>query len=205
MTFAGLLVCLLWNIIAVTVAWINGEGPTIWFLVIIYFITGVPGAYVLWYRPLYRAMRTDSALKFGWFFLSYVFHIAFCVFGLRICSGITFAVSWLFILHPVTDECIFRLFDRGILPAIDVMGDHTMVGIFYFIGFAFFSIESLISIWVIQDVYMYFRSSGKAAEMKREAAKWTMMAIILSPEPNPRSWAWVRAIILKPGPIHRPT
>ncbi|CAL5392420.1 unnamed protein product [Camellia sinensis] len=171
----GLLVCLLWNIIAVTVAWINGEGwlgntlngllslllqymsldfsclvgPTIWFLAIIYFITGVPGAYVLWYRPLYRAMR-------------------------------------------------------GILPAIDVMGDHTMVGIFYFIGFAFFSIESLISIWVIQDVYMYFRSSGKAAEMKREAAKWTMMAIILSPEPSPRSWAWVRAIILKPGPIHRP-
>ncbi|KAF5948376.1 hypothetical protein HYC85_014333 [Camellia sinensis] len=107
MTFAGLVVCLLWNIIAVTVAWINGEGwlgntlngllslllaymsldfsrlvgPTIWFLAIIYFITGVPGAYVLWYRPLYRAMRTDSALKFGWFFLSYVFHIAFCVFA----------------------------------------------------------------------------------------------------------------------------
>ncbi|KAK7258921.1 hypothetical protein RIF29_24512 [Crotalaria pallida] len=33
--------CLTWNIIAVTAAWIKGEG--------------VPGAYVLWYRPLYRA------------------------------------------------------------------------------------------------------------------------------------------------------
>ncbi|KAL2459042.1 Secretory carrier-associated membrane protein [Forsythia ovata] len=65
----------------------------IWFLAIIYFISGVPGAYVLWYRPLYRAMRTDSALKFTWFFLSYVvldnlalvpllymrFHIGFCI------------------------------------------------------------------------------------------------------------------------------
>ena len=29
----------------------------IWFLAIIYFISGVPGAYVLWYRPLYRAFR----------------------------------------------------------------------------------------------------------------------------------------------------
>ncbi|CAL5413448.1 unnamed protein product [Camellia sinensis] len=29
-----------------------------------------------------------------------------------------------------------------------------------------------------QDVYMYFRGSGKAAEMKREAAKWTMMAAL---------------------------
>ncbi|CAL5342557.1 unnamed protein product [Camellia sinensis] len=160
-TLLGLVVCLLWNIIAVTVAWINGEGPTIWFLAIIYFITGVPGAYVLWYRPLYRAMRTDSALKFGWFFLSYVFHIAFCVFA------------------AIAPPMIFRGKSlTGILPAIDVMGDHTVVGIFYFIGFAFFSIESLISIWVIQDVYMYFRGSGKAAEMKREAAKRTMMAAL---------------------------
>ena len=29
----------------------------IWFLAVIYFIAGVPGAYVLWYRPLYRASR----------------------------------------------------------------------------------------------------------------------------------------------------
>lgn len=32
-------------------------GVKIWFLAIIYFIAGVPGAYVLWYRPLYRAFR----------------------------------------------------------------------------------------------------------------------------------------------------
>jgi len=29
----------------------------IWFLAIIYFIGGVPEAYVLWYCPLYRAFR----------------------------------------------------------------------------------------------------------------------------------------------------
>lgn len=34
-----------------------GAGPKIWFLAIIYFILGCPGAYYLWYRPLYRAMR----------------------------------------------------------------------------------------------------------------------------------------------------
>lgn len=33
------------------------SGPTIWLMSIIYFIAGVPGAYVLWYRPLYRATR----------------------------------------------------------------------------------------------------------------------------------------------------
>ncbi|KAL3509454.1 hypothetical protein ACH5RR_028855 [Cinchona calisaya] len=160
-TFLGLVVCLLWNIIAVTLAWIKGEGPTIWFLAIIYFISGVPGAYVLWYRPLYRAMRTDSALKFGWFFLSYLFHIGFCI------------------IAAVAPPIIFKGKSlTGILPAIEVLSSNALVGIFYLIGFAFFAIESLISIWVIQQVYMYFRGSGKAAEMKREAARSTMMAAL---------------------------
>ncbi|XP_062152793.1 secretory carrier-associated membrane protein 1 isoform X1 [Alnus glutinosa] len=160
-TYLGLIVCLLWNIVAITTAWIKGEGPTIWFLAIIYFISGVPGAYVLWYRPLYRAMRTDSALKFGWFFLSYVIHIGFCIFA------------------AVAPPIIFKGKSlTGILPAIDVLSDHALVGIFYLIGFAFFCLESVLSIWVIQQVYMYFRGSGKAAEMKREAARGTMMAAL---------------------------
>ncbi|KAG4205455.1 hypothetical protein ERO13_A04G105200v2 [Gossypium hirsutum] len=62
----GLVICLTWNVMAVTVAWIKGEGPTIWFLAIIYFLTGVPGGYYLWYRPLYGACRyyTSSVLHF---------------------------------------------------------------------------------------------------------------------------------------------
>ncbi|CAN1231483.1 Putative secretory carrier-associated membrane protein 1 [Linum perenne] len=149
---AGLVLCLLWNVIAVTTAWIKGEGPTIWFLAVIYFITGVPGAYVCWYRPLYRAMRTDSALKFGWFFLAYLFHIGFCI------------------LAAVAPPIIFKGKSlAGILPAIDLLGSNALVGIFYFIGFACFTVESLLSIWVIQQVYMYFRGSGKAAQMKRQA------------------------------------
>ncbi|EXB62280.1 Secretory carrier-associated membrane protein 1 [Morus notabilis] len=143
------------------VAFTTFLGPTIWFLAIIYFISGVPGAYVLWYRPLYRAMRTDSALKFGWFFLFYLLHIAFCIFA------------------AVAPPIIFKGKSlTGILPAIDVLGDHALVGIFYFIGFGLFCLESLLSVWVIQQVYMYFRGSGKAAEMKHEAARSTMMAAL---------------------------
>ncbi|KAK7246575.1 hypothetical protein RIF29_41444 [Crotalaria pallida] len=150
----GLVLCLTWNIIAVTAAWIKGEGVKIWFLAIIYFISGVPGAYVLWYRPLYRAFRTDSALNYGWFFLFYLLHIGFCI------------------LAAVAPPIVFKGKSfTGILSAIDVLGDHAVIGILYFIGFGFFCFEILISIWVIQQVYMYFRGSGKAAEMKREAAR----------------------------------
>ncbi|KAK4769901.1 hypothetical protein SAY87_030433 [Trapa incisa] len=160
-TFLGLVLCLLWNFVAVTTAWIKGEGPTIWFLAIIYIISGVPGAYVLWYRPLYRAMRTDSALKFGWFFLFYLLHIGFCIFA-AVAPPVVFKGKSL----------------AGILPAVDILGDHAMVGIFYLIGFGLFCVESLLSIWVIQQVYMYFRGSGKAAEMRQEAARGSMMAAL---------------------------
>ncbi|XP_027340588.1 secretory carrier-associated membrane protein 1-like isoform X3 [Abrus precatorius] len=157
----GLILCLLWNIVAVTVAWLKGEGLSIWFLSIIYFISGVPGAYVMWYRPLYRATRTDSALKFGWFFLSYSVHVLFCVYA------------------AIAPPLIFKGKSlAGFLPAFEILDDNAIVGILYFIGFGFFCVESLLSIWVIQQVYMYFRGSGKAAEMKRQATRRAMMAAL---------------------------
>lgn len=160
-TLLGLVVCLSWNIVAVTVAWIGGAGPTIWFLAVIYFISGVPTAFILWYRPLYRAMRTDSVLNFGWFFLSYMIHILFCVFA------------------SVAPPIIFKGKSlTGILPAVDVLSDNVLVGIFYLIGFGLFVLESLLSIWVIQQVYMYFRGSGKEAAMKRDVAGRAMMAVL---------------------------
>ncbi|XP_074356843.1 secretory carrier-associated membrane protein 1-like [Apium graveolens] len=159
-TYLGLILCLVWNFVAVTVAWSNGKGVQIWLLAIIYIVSGVPGAYVCWYRPLYRAMRTDSALKFGWFFLTYVFHIAFCCLA-------TIAPPIIFKGNSLT----------GILPAVDLFSYSTLVGVFYFVGCVFFAIESLTSIWVIQQVYLYFRGSGKAAEMKREATR-TMAAAL---------------------------
>ncbi|RWW16939.1 hypothetical protein BHE74_00004600, partial [Ensete ventricosum] len=155
----GLIACLFWNIVATTAAWIKGEGVKIWFLAIIYFISGVPGAYVLWYRPLYRAMRTDSALNYGWFFLFYLLHIGFVVYS---------AVAPPLIFHGKSLT--------GILPAVDLISEDVLVGIFYFVGFGLFCIESLLSIWVMQQIYMYFRGSGKAAELKRDAARGAMRA-----------------------------
>ncbi|XP_073131944.1 secretory carrier-associated membrane protein 2-like [Henckelia pumila] len=160
-TLLGLTFTLFWNLIAVTAAWIKLGDPKIWFLAVIYFISGVPGAYVLWYRPLYRAFRTESAMKFSWFFLFYLLHIGFCIFA-AVAPPVVFKGKSL----------------AGILPAVDIIGKHAIVGVFYFIGFGLFCLESLLSLWVIQQVYMYFRGSGKAAEMKREAARGALRAAI---------------------------
>ncbi|KAL9234098.1 hypothetical protein vseg_009006 [Gypsophila vaccaria] len=158
-TLLGLTLCLTWNIVAVTTAWIKGGDVTIWFLAIIYFISGVPGAYVLWYRPLYRAFRTESAMNFGWFFLFYSIHIVFIVFA-AVAPPVVFKGKSL----------------AGILPAINLINGHLLVGIFYFVGFGLFCLEALLSVWVLQQVYTYFRSSGKATQMRQEAARGAVNA-----------------------------
>ncbi|MED6135007.1 Secretory carrier-associated membrane protein 1 [Stylosanthes scabra] len=160
-TWLGIVTCLTWNLVAVTVAWIYGGDMSNWFLAIIYLISGVPGSFVMWYRPLYRACRTDSALKFGWFFLCYSVHCLFCAYA-------SIAPPFFFKGKSLT----------GVLPALEELTDNSLVAAFYFVGFGCFAIETMLSIWVIQQVYHYFRGTGKATEIRRAAARETMMAAL---------------------------
>ncbi|XP_042431237.1 secretory carrier-associated membrane protein 4-like [Zingiber officinale] len=139
-SWLGILLCLSWNVIAVIVCWIRGGGVKIFLLAVIYALLGFPLSYVLWYRPLYRAMRTDSALRFSWFFFVYLIHIGFCIFA---------AIAPPIVFHGKSLT--------GILAAIDTFSDHALVGIFYLVGFGLFCLETLISLWVLQKIYMYFR------------------------------------------------
>ncbi|XP_061343013.1 secretory carrier-associated membrane protein 4 isoform X2 [Gastrolobium bilobum] len=141
-SWLGIVLCLVFNVVAVTVCWIRGGGVKIFFLAVIYALLGVPLSYVLWYRPLYRAMRTDSALKFGWFFMFYMLHIAFCIFA---------AIAPPVVFHGKSLA--------GILAAIDGFSGHVLVGIFYLVGFGLFCLEALLSLWVLQKIYMYFRGN----------------------------------------------
>lgn len=161
-SWLGIIGCLIWNLIAVSAAWVKASGGVkIWLLAVIYALAGIPGSYVLWYKPLYRAMRTESALKFGWFFLFYLLHLLFTTFA-AVAPPVVFKGKSL----------------AGILAAVDIFSDSTIVGILYVIGFACFCIELLLSLWVLQQVYMYFRGSGKAAEMRRDATKGVVSAAL---------------------------
>ncbi|KAK4400985.1 Secretory carrier-associated membrane protein 4 [Sesamum angolense] len=110
-SWLGIVLCLVFNVIAITVCWIRGgENSSVTLI-----------------------FRTDSALKFSWFFMFYLLHIAFCIFA---------AIAPPIIFHGKSLT--------GILAAIDVFSDHVLVGIFYLIGFALFCLESLLSLWVLQ-------------------------------------------------------
>nr|BAJ92624.1 predicted protein [Hordeum vulgare subsp. vulgare]BAK03193.1 predicted protein [Hordeum vulgare subsp. vulgare]BAK04870.1 predicted protein [Hordeum vulgare subsp. vulgare] len=139
-SWLGIVLCLSWNFIAVIVCWIKEGDSKLFFLATIYALLGIPLSYLMWYRPLYRAMRTNSAFSFGWFFLCYLIHIGFCIIA-AIAPPIVFQGKSL----------------TGILAAIDTFSEHLIIGIFYFVGFALFCLETLLSIGVLQKVYMYFR------------------------------------------------
>ncbi|KAG6389682.1 hypothetical protein SASPL_151155 [Salvia splendens] len=104
----GIVLCLLFNVVAVTICWIKGGGKCV--NVCFNFVGCQFGGYSL--MPLYRAMRTDSALKFGWFFMCYMFHIGFCIVA-AIAPPIVFQGQSL----------------TGILAAVDVFSDHVLVGV----------------------------------------------------------------------------
>lgn len=141
-SWLGMLLCLVWNLIAVSVALTRGAAITNWLLAVIYALAGCPGSYALWYKPLYRCMRKDSAVRFGWFFLTYMFHIGFCI------------------LVAVAPPIFGNLYSfTGVLSIILALNS-TFVTIFYIVGCALFCLETLLSIWVLQKVYAYFRSSG---------------------------------------------
>ncbi|CAK9865969.1 unnamed protein product [Sphagnum jensenii] len=128
----GIMLCLFWNFICTTAAWIGGPDVQIWLLGIIYMLSGFPLSYFLWYRPLYRAMRSESALRFGWFFLFYLIHIGFCI------------------LAAVAPPIVFKGKSlAGILPAISIISEKLVVGIFYFVGFVLFVLEALLSGFVL--------------------------------------------------------
>uniref|UniRef100_A0A0E0DHT8 Secretory carrier-associated membrane protein n=1 Tax=Oryza meridionalis TaxID=40149 RepID=A0A0E0DHT8_9ORYZ len=141
-SWLGIVLCLSWNFIAVIVCWIKEGDSKLFFLATIYALLGIPLSYLIWYRPLYRAMRTNSAFSFGWFFLCYLIHIGFCIIA---------AIAPPIVFHGKSLT--------GILAAIDTFSEHVIIGIFYFVGFALFCLETLLSIGVLQRVYMYFRGN----------------------------------------------
>ena len=130
--YAGLTACLFWNIIATTAAWIKSEGMgiwqstsflhlvnqttnleliqwlgwigvMIWLLAIIYFISGVPGAYVLWYRPLYNAMRLRICFCLGYSCSlphCTVLHFTLCLFKYVLQDWKCFEVWVVFLVLP---------------------------------------------------------------------------------------------------------
>eukprot|EP00271_Cylindrocystis_brebissonii_P011289 TRINITY_DN2842_c0_g1_i2.p1 TRINITY_DN2842_c0_g1~~TRINITY_DN2842_c0_g1_i2.p1 ORF type:complete len:253 (+),score=30.33 TRINITY_DN2842_c0_g1_i2:82-840(+) len=158
-SWLGIMFCLVFNIAGVTAAWVGGavggaSGFGNFILACIYAALGLPLSYWLWYRRLYLAMRKDGALSFAIFFIFYLIHCAFVIFA-SVAPPIFFKGGSL----------------TGVWTSLEIFADgHGGVGILYALGASFFILESLLSLFVLQQVYTYFRGSGMHNRVQGEVA-----------------------------------
>lgn len=132
-----------------SLAWfiVDSSGGTTFGLSILWFILFTPCSFLCWYRPLYKAFRSDSSFNFFVFF--FVFFFQFCVYIIQ-CIGITdFTVGWI----------------NGIRVATK-----TNVGagaIMLFVAF-FFSVEAVMTILFLIKVHRIYRSTGASFQKAQQ-------------------------------------
>ncbi|KAK3770512.1 hypothetical protein RRG08_004223 [Elysia crispata] len=114
------------------------EGGATFGLSILWLILFTPCSFICWYRPLYKAFRSDSSFNFFVFF--FIFFFQFCVY----------VISSL----GITD------FTVGIISGLKMVDNNVAVAlIMIFIGI-FYIILSVLSIVILIKVHRIYRSTG---------------------------------------------
>uniref|UniRef100_A0A914LTF4 Secretory carrier-associated membrane protein n=3 Tax=Meloidogyne TaxID=189290 RepID=A0A914LTF4_MELIC len=83
-----------------------GGGFGLMFLSIIQLILFTPCAFLLWFRPVYKAFRDDSSFNFMMFFLVLFFHTIFCLVQML---GLSYAVGWTNTIEAFKDHWFIGL------------------------------------------------------------------------------------------------
>ncbi|XP_069480614.1 secretory carrier-associated membrane protein 2 [Ambystoma mexicanum] len=128
----NLLACLAWFII-------NSTNGVNFGLSILWFIMFTPCAFICWYRPIYKAFRTDSSFNFFVFFFIFFCQIVIYIIQTIGISG--WGVS-------------------GWIAAVTVLSSNVGVGIIMSVVAAFFTMCSVLSIILLKKVHSIFRRSG---------------------------------------------
>ena len=140
---------------------------------VIYLLAGVPLAYLIWYKPLYRGAQNDKAFGFAWFFLASFALLVFTVWSAvgtwpAACTTVGDPFLW----YTGPDILVSQFSHAGVLSTITCFDYNTVAGIFFLIGAAFWVLESLLILVVIKMVYTRFRGRGSnASTLQQEMAE----------------------------------
>jgi hypothetical protein len=146
-SYLCLVLALFMNLCAVTGAFFVDGRVVSWLVAIIYFLAGVPGAYFIWYRRLYMAAKHDSGLKFGWFFLMYLGHLAFMVYACISPPG------------GAGDQWSLA----GMMVLKSALNKDKVLGAFYAVAFCLFALDAVLSVVSMRLVWTSFRAGGHNA------------------------------------------
>ncbi|XP_053405129.1 secretory carrier-associated membrane protein 1-like [Mercenaria mercenaria] len=132
---------------------VDSDGGATFGLSILWLILFTPCSFICWYRPLYKAFRSDSSFNFFVFFFIFFFQFCTCIL---MCLGIT-------------DISV------GIIGGLGTVGDNVAVGlIMIFVGI-FFGIVSVLCFALLVKVHRIYRSTGASfAKAQQEFATGVM-------------------------------
>ncbi|KXZ43258.1 hypothetical protein GPECTOR_96g724 [Gonium pectorale] len=160
---------------------VNQKVPS-WFLGLLYLICGVPGSWWLWYKRLYNGAKSDSALGFVGFFLWFAVHTAFCIWA---AIAVPFSANqWSF---------------AGFITAMKALDVCNFCGIIYLVGAGLWAAEAAWSVWVITDVFLFFRGKGGIKQAKEQAQKEAALAAFRGQTGNQRKVDLSAALVTLKG------
>ncbi|XP_040585621.1 secretory carrier-associated membrane protein 2 isoform X1 [Mesocricetus auratus] len=139
--FLNLLACLAWFTS-------NAANGTAFGLSILWFVIFTPCAFLCWYRPIYKAFRSDNSFSFFVFFF-----VFFCQIGIYFIQMIGLP----------------NLGTSGWLAALSTLHDGPLpVSIIMMVVAGFFTLCAGLSLFLLQRVHAFYRRTGASFQQAQE-------------------------------------
>uniref|UniRef100_A0A8C1UPK5 Secretory carrier-associated membrane protein n=1 Tax=Cyprinus carpio TaxID=7962 RepID=A0A8C1UPK5_CYPCA len=116
-------------------------------LSILWFILFTPVAFLCWYRPVYKAFKSDSSFSFFFFFFIFSFQV---------------------IVYIIQSVGIPGWGNSGWITAISVLKINIAVSVFMMVVAGFFSVNAVLSIILLKMVHSMYRHTGASLKKAQE-------------------------------------
>ncbi|XP_057579331.1 secretory carrier-associated membrane protein 2 isoform X3 [Hippopotamus amphibius kiboko] len=138
--FLNLLACLAWFLVDTSKGVDFG-------LSILWFVIFTPCAFLCWYRPIYKAFRSDNSFSFFVFFF-----VFFCQIGIYIIQLVG----------------IPNLGDSGWIAALSILQHNLAVSIIMMVVAGFFTLCAVLSLILLKRVHSLYRRTGASFQQAQE-------------------------------------
>nr|XP_055070825.1 secretory carrier membrane protein 2, like [Misgurnus anguillicaudatus] len=116
-------------------------------LSILWFILFTPGAFACWYRPVYKAFRSDSSFNFFFFFFIFSFQV---------------------IVYIIQSVGIPNWGNSGWITALTVLRTNIPVAVFMMVVAVFFTVNAALSVILLKLVHSKYRRTGASFQKAQE-------------------------------------
>ncbi|KAG1941433.1 secretory carrier membrane protein 2, like [Pimephales promelas] len=116
-------------------------------LAILWFLLFTPVAFLCWYRPVYKAFKSDSSFSFFFFFFIFSFQV---------------------IVYIIQSVGIPGWGNSGWITAISVINTNKAVSVFMMLVAAFFSVNAMLSVVLLKMVHSMYRHTGASFQKAQD-------------------------------------